>query len=231
MKKIGIAIFAVALAVGLIVPNLFSFGRMFDFPVHFGSVEGSGQMVSEVREVGTFHGVDVGGVFKVEIVAGSQTGVEIEADDNLLPLISTHVDHRGILHIESERRIKSQNDIRIRVTTPDIDDLDVSGAANVTVTGLKNDGINVDASGASHIKVSGETAKLTIDISGATRVDAEDLEAVNAHVDASGASNAKVNVSGKLGADLSGASHVTYSGSPTSVEKKTSGAASVTAAK
>lgn len=229
MKKIGIAIFAIALVAGLVVTNLFSFGRMFDLPVHFGSVEGSGQMVSEVRSVEKFHGVDVGGVFRVEIVAGSQTGVEIEADDNLLPLIRTHVDHSGILHIDCERRIKSQNDIRVRVTTPDIDDLDVSGAANVTITGLKNDGINVDASGASRIKVSGETAKLTVDISGATKVDADDLEAVNAHVGASGASNATVNVSGKLAADLSGASHVTYSGSPTSVEKKTSGAASVTA--
>ena len=230
MKNIGIGVFVLALVAGLVVTNIFSLGRMFDWPsVHFGSVEGSGHVASDVRDVEAFHGINVGGVFKVEVVAGGTTGVEIQADDNLLPLISTHVDNDGVLHIESEVRIKSKNDIRVRVTTDDIDSLDVSGAANVTVTGLKNDGINVDASGASRIKISGETQKLTIDVSGATKILADDLAAVDANIDASGASNVEVKVTGELAADLSGASNVTYSGSPASVEKKTSGASHVTA--
>jgi hypothetical protein len=230
MKKVGIAIFVLALVGGLVVTNMFSFGRMFAWPgVHFGAVQGSGHTASDVRDVEDFHGIDVGGVFKVEVIAGRTTGVEVQADDNLLPLISTHVDDDGILHIDSERRLKSQNDIHVRVTMPDVDSLDVSGAANVTVTGLKNDGINLDASGASRIKMSGETAKLTVDVSGASKILADDLSVVNANVDASGASAVEVNVTGKLAADLSGASNVTYSGSPTSVEKKTSGASHVNA--
>lgn len=229
MKKVGIVIFAVALVVGLVVTNMFSVRRMFEFPVHFGAVHGSGNIVSDVREVNDFHAVDVGGIFQVEITAQKTYGVEVQTDDNLLGLITTHVDGDGVLHIDAERRIKSDSPIRVRVSAPDIDDLDVSGAANVTVVDLKNTDLSVDSSGASKIKITGETAKLTVDVSGATRVDAEDLKATSANVDASGASHVTVNVSDRLTTDASGASRVTYAGSPTSVEKKTSGASSVSA--
>jgi hypothetical protein len=233
MKKVGIVIFAVALVAGLVVTNMFSFGRIagrgFEFPFHIGSVHGSGTIVSDTRDLNDFHAVDVGGIFQVGITAQKQYGVEIQTDDNLLPLIRTHVDNDGVLHIESERRIKSDSPIRVRITAPDIDNLDVSGAANVTVNDLKNTGLSVDSSGASKIKIAGETAKLTIDVSGATKVDAEDLKAASANIDASGASNVTVNVSGRLTTDTSGASRVTYAGSPTSVEKKSSGASSVSA--
>jgi len=227
MKKVGLVIFAVALVLGLVVTNMFSFGRMFDFPVHFGAVHGSGNIVSDVRDLSDFHAVDVGGIFQVEITAQKTYGVEIQTDDNLLTLIKTHVDGNGVLHIDSDARIKSDSPIRIRVTAPDIDNLDVSGAANVTVAGLRNDELSIDSSGASKIKIAGETAKLTVEVSGATKVDAEDLQAVNADVEASGASHVTVNVSDHLTTDASGASRVTYAGSPTSVQKKTSGASSV----
>lgn len=233
MKKVGLVIFAVALVAGLVVTNLFSFGRWagggLGLGLHIGSVHGSGNIVSDVRDLDGFHAVDVGGIFQVEITARQSYSVEVQTDDNLLPLVSTHVDDDGVLHIESEGRIKSGSPIRVRITAPDIDNLDVSGAANVTVNGLSNTGLSVDSSGASRIKVAGETDKLTLDVSGATKVDAEDLHAAIANVDASGASNVIVNVSGRLTTDASGASHVTYVGSPTSVEKKSSGASSVSA--
>lgn len=229
MRKVGIVIFAAALVLGLVVTNLFSFGRIVSFPsLHFGAVQGSGRIASDTRDVGSFHAVDVGGIFKVEVVVGNTPSVEVRADDNLLPLIKTYTDN-GVLHIESDRRIKSSNDILVRVTTTDLDNLDVSGAANVNVAGLRGDELSVDASGASHIKVAGETSNIKIDVSGASKIDAEDLTAVDADVDASGAANVEVNVSGTLTADVSGASRVVYSGSPTSVQKKTSGAAHVSA--
>ena len=229
MKKIGIMIFVVALAIGLVVSNIFSFGRatgsFFNFSLNFGGVHGSGNVATDKRGVSGFKSVDVGGVFQVEITAQKDFAVEVEADDNLLPLIKTEV-HDGVLSIETEQRIKSSNPIRIRVYAPDIDNLEVSGAANVTVNDLKNSGLSVDSSGASKIKIAGVTDKLTVEVSGATKVDAESLTAVNASVEASGASHVRVNVTGQLRTDLSGASKVVYSGSPT-IEKKTSGASSV----
>jgi hypothetical protein len=230
MKKLGLVIFASALIVGLVVSNLFSFGRvkdkLFNFSFNIGKERGSGHMATEVREVSAFHAIEVGGVFQVEIVAGKEHGVEVEADDNLLQFIKTEV-HRGVLEIETTRGIKSENPIRVRVTAQDIDDLEVSGAASVTLDGVKNGGLEVDSSGASKIKLSGETAKFVVDVSGATKVDGEGLISENATVEASGASHVKVNVIGNLRADTSGASSVVYSGTPKDIVKKTSGASSV----
>ena len=95
------------------------------------------------------------------------------------------------------------------------------------MTNLKNDSLKVDASGASKVKVDGETKNLDVELSGASRLDAENLKSENVSVDASGASNANVFVAGDLKVDLSGASHVNYSGNPKNLEKSTSGASSV----
>jgi len=230
MKKAGLIIFATALIVGLIVSNLFSFGRVsdkfFNFSLNFKGVKGSGQTAADARGLSGFKAVDVGGVFEVEITVQKDFSVEVEADDNLLQFVTTEV-RGGTLHIGMDKKVNTSNPLRIRISAPDIDHLDVSGAANVTVNDLKNTGLSVDSSGASKIKIAGETAKLTIDVSGATKVDAENLKAENASVEASGASHIDVNVTGRLTADASGASKISYSGSPTSVEKKASGASKV----
>jgi hypothetical protein len=97
----------------------------------------------------------------------------------------------------------------------------------VTLDNVKNSSLAVDSSGASKIKIAGETAKFSAETSGASKIDADGLRAVDALIDGSGASHVDINVSGELNADLSGASKVTYSGSPTAVHKKTSGAGSV----
>jgi|ERR1035437_3709279 hypothetical protein len=230
MKKVGIIIFVIALIGGVIVANFFSFGRMpgslFNFTCGFGSVKGSGNVTTDRRLVSGFKAVDVGGAFQVEITAQKDFGVEVVADDNLLPYVKTDVSG-GVLRIESERRFSTNNPLLVRVSAPDINNLDISGAANVTVNDLKNDSFAVDGSGASKIALNGETSKLTLDVSGATKVDAENLKAVNATIESSGASHVSVNVSGELTADASGASRVVYTGTPSNVVSKHSGAGSV----
>ncbi len=232
MKKLGFLVFIVALIVGLVVTNLFSFGRvtgnMLDFNFNWKGVRGSGNVISEARDVTGFHGIDVGGVYQIEVVAQKEFGVTVEADDNILPLVRTEVES-GILKISSERRISPKSTIRIKVSAPDIDSLDISGAANVNVSGVNNAGITVDSSGASKVTLNGTTSKLILDVSGATKIDAEQLKAEHATVDASGACSVVVNVNNSLRADASGASKISYVGSATEIIKNTSGAAKVSA--
>ena len=229
MKKIGLLIFAACLVLGLVVGNLFSFGRasskFFNFEMKLGGIHGSGNPASDTRAVSNFHGVEAGGVYHVEIASGKEFGVEVTADDNILPLIRTEVTD-GILRISSAERISSKSTIKIKVTAPAIDSLNVSGVANVTLTGVKGTDLSIDSSGASKIRVEGTTSKLSVDVSGATSVDAETLTAENATVETSGASSVVVNATGKLTTRATGASKIRYTGGAT-VESKTSGAGSV----
>ncbi|MFN2500395.1 MAG: head GIN domain-containing protein [Pyrinomonadaceae bacterium] len=230
MKKIGIFIFVMALALGLVLSNLFSFGKfsgkIFNFSSHFGKIEGSGVTASEDRDLTGFRSVKASGAFEIEIAAQKEFVAEVQADDNLLPMIRTEV-RGGTLHLSTEGKLSTRNPIRLRISAPDIESLDISGAANVTLNDLKNSVLEIDSSGASKLAINGETVKLVIDVGGATKLDAENLRAKNASVDASGASGVSVNVSGHLKADASGASKIVYSGSPAQVEKKSSGASSV----
>lgn len=217
MKKVGIMIFAVTLVAGLIVANLVSFGRMgasfFKFDINFSGVKGSGHTATDTRPLTDFTSVETGGIFQVEIVAQKDYSVQVEADDNLLPLIKTEVDD-GVLRIDTEGHFKTSSPIRIRITAPNIEMIDASGVSNITLSGVKNTELTVKGSGASKVTVSGESTKLNVDVSGATRVNADELTAETAEIDASGACNISVNVSNEIQSDLSGASKVFYSGSP-----------------
>lgn len=229
MKKIGIIVFIIALIVGVMLANIFSFGntsaKFFTFSFNRG-VAGSGIAQTEKRNVADFKAIEVGGVFEVEITAQKDFSVEVEADDNLLQFIRTEVNGET-LEIKADKRFSTKNPIRVKISAPDIENLQISGASRISLANLKNDSLHVDSSGASKIKIDGETQNLVVDMSGASRLDAENLKSENATIDASGASQINVFVSNDLKADLSGASKVNYSGNPKNIERKTSGASSV----
>ncbi|MBC7899933.1 MAG: DUF2807 domain-containing protein [Saprospiraceae bacterium] len=229
MKKIGLIVFAAAIIFGVVIANFISFGKttekVFNFSID-SEIGGSGNIVTQKRDLNDFTGIDVGGVFEVEVVSQKDFSVEIDADDNLLPLIKTEV-RNGVLRISTDEEIKSKNTIRVRISAPDVDSIGTSGVAKVSLTDVKNSDLKIDASGASKVTVAGETANLSVEISGASHLNAEGLRAENAGVDASGASHVNVNVLEQLKAGASGASKINYTGSPKSAEKNSSGASSI----
>jgi hypothetical protein len=229
MKKIGLLIFIITILVGVVFANLFSFGRasgqLFNFSFSSG-IKGSGVAATEAREINDFTGVDVGGVFQVEITAGKDFSVSVDADDNLLQYIKTEV-NGDVLHIETTERINSTTPIRVHIAAPDIESLSTSGASKVALAGVRNSSLEVDTSGASKIKIEGQTGDLKVGVSGASSVDAGSLKAQSASVDASGAGSVSVFATERLVSEASGASNITYSGNPTNVEKKSSGASRI----
>lgn len=230
MKKIGIIVFIATLTIGITLAGVFSFGKaagnLFSFNIGFGGEKGSGNVQTEKRTVSNFKAIEAGGVFIVEITAQKDFSVEVEADDNLLPFIKTDLDGET-LKIKTTEKFSTRSPIRVRISAPDIENLEISGASKFFVSNLANDSFRVDSSGASKISIEGATKNLTVDMSGASKLNAENFTAENVSVDASGASRATVSVINNLKADLSGASKVVYYGNPANIEKKTSGASSV----
>lgn len=229
MKKLGIIIFILTLIAGIFFGSIFSYGanvgNLFSRLI-FKDVSGSGNIQTEQRNVGEFKSVDVSGAFKIEIVAQKDFSVEVEADDNILPLVKTEVEN-GVLKISRESRFLSRGKVLVRVSAPNIENLEVSGASKVALKDLSNESLNLDVSGASKIEINGKTSELKMEISGASKINAENLTAENVSVEASGASKIDVFVSNELNADLSGATKLTYSGDPQNVAEKTSGASSI----
>jgi len=219
MKKIKLIIFAFALSVGIIFAAGCNYGNLV-------GIQGSGNIKSEKRNVSDFTEVKAGGAISLEITAQKDFSVEVEADDNLLSQIKTEVSG-DTLKITTQDRISPRNKIRVKISMPALNGLDISGASEAVVTNVKTDSLKLEASGASSIKIAGEANSLESNASGASKIDAENLNVEDANVEASGASTSIISATNELQADASGASTIYYTGEPKSFSPKTSGASSV----
>lgn len=229
MKKLGFLIFLGVLAIGFVAASASSFGKLDTsglFHFNFGGVRGSGNVITQSRDLSGYHAIEVSNALEVDVTAQKDFSLAVETDDNLIPLIRTEVSG-GVLRISCDKRVSTSGPIRIRVSAPDINNVEVSGASNVSITGIENPAFGIDVSGASKVKVEGSTSQLKAEASGASKIDAQNLAADNGTISTSGASGANVNVTGSLKADASGASHINYAGTPKDIQKKSSGASSV----
>ena len=116
--------------------------------------------------MGSFNSISTEGAFDIQIVCQKPQSLEIEGDDNVLPLVTTEVSN-NVLHIRNLRGYSVSQPITLRISLPDLEGISASGAGNIEVSGLKNEKFEIDANGAPTIKASGETKVLKIDASGA----------------------------------------------------------------
>ena len=223
MKKFALIIFVTALSIGLAFSTNCSFSKIKDL----GGVQGSGTSKTETRKQSDFTKIDVNGAVNVEVSVGSPFRVEVQADDNLLANIKTET-KGDTLKIYSEDRISSKTPILVKVSMPEIENFEVSGASSGNLSSVKADELELKASGASKIKIEGTANQLNVEASGASTIDAENLKAENAEVNASGASKADVSAEKDLDAEASGASKITYTGEPKNIKQNSSGASSIT---
>ena len=226
MKKISLIAFITALTLGSILAANLNFGGFRLININFGKIKGTGTAKSESRDVSGFKAIKVRGALNIEVVAQKDFSISVEADDNLLEHIKTEIDN-GTLEIWSEGRISPRTSIKVKISMPEVDAVDIAGASNVVVSNVKSDSIRVEVRGASKVKIDGEATNLKSEASGASKIDAENLVVENAEVEANGASKAIVQANNEIKADASGASKIYYSGNPKNIIEHSSGASSV----
>jgi hypothetical protein len=180
--------------------------------IHHG-VAGSGKRVTQKREVAAFTSINTQGAFNIEVVCQKPVALELEADDNIVPLVSTEVSN-NILYVKGLQDFSVSEPIALKISVPNLDGLSVAGAGTMDISDLKNDKFEIDSSGAPTIKVSGNTKVVDIDTSGAAKIDTHKLHAAKAVVDSKGVSKVDLAASDQLDVKISGPSHVTYIGDP-----------------
>jgi len=197
------------------------------FQIH-DEIKGSGVILKQKRDVASFNSIATEGAFDIDIVCQKPQSIEVEADDNLLQLITTEVSN-SVLHIRSNRSNSPSDNIRIKISVPELEGISAKGAGKFDITGIKSEKFEIDTRGATAIKVAGETKLIDIDSNGAGKIDAHKLRAARGVVEAKGVARVDVNVAEQLDVTVSGPSHVTYQGDPVlnktihgpgSVEKK-----------
>lgn len=216
-----------------------------DLPLAAQQLKGNGNVQTQTRNVSGYTGIDVSGGFAVEITQGSNEGVRLEAEENLLDNIRTEVKN-GVLHIYNDKSLSSTKGMKAYITIKELNKIDISGGVKVVgnstfktntmvldLSGASKVALTVEAkqlkadmSGASKVELKGKAEELKMEMSGASNVDASELIAKDVKIGASGASKVKVHADNTLDINASGASAVQYKGKP-SITSDTSAAARI----
>ncbi len=204
-------------------------------PGKAGCVEGSGHVVTETRQTGSFEGVSSEGSMDVVITQGSTTEVRVEADDNILPLITTEVvGHVLKIKVKGKECFNSKHRVIVHATSPTFTALTSSGSGDFTATTKITSGSLALASvgsgsmkldleapnlvttlgGSGEIVVNGHAAQHTVTVSGSGSVSADGMKNESAVVVLNGSGNCRMDVSRNLMVTLNGSGNVLYHGAP-----------------
>ncbi|MGA7097876.1 MAG: DUF2807 domain-containing protein [Acidimicrobiia bacterium] len=170
---------------------------------------GSGNVSTDVRDVGDFDRLDISGGVNVDLVVDSSAEISVAVvyDDNLQDNVVTRLDG-DTLFIETQGNINvTGRDRRVEVTVPALVEMKVDSGSNV-------DG-------------SGSLSSLTLGVTGGATVDLGDLEVANMDIDVDSGANVDVNVRDSITGQASGGANLTIGGDPTTRNVDVSGGANV----
>ncbi|UCD63324.1 MAG: DUF2807 domain-containing protein [Candidatus Zixiibacteriota bacterium] len=189
-------------------------------------IKGSGDLVTEERDVKAFTKIKSSGSFDIFVTVGSEQSVSVTFDDNLIEYIITEV--RGkTLKIYSDESINSRHDCRIEITAPSLESVRLSGSGDVEVVNLDQDFFEYSVSGSGDMRAEGKVMNLEVSVSGSGDIDTRELEAQDAVVTVSGSGDVRVYASQSLDARVSGSGDISYYGDPDDVSSRVSGSGSI----
>ncbi len=210
-------------------------------------VNGSGNAVSETRDVSGFNEVSLEVPSTLYITQGDTESLTIEADDNVLELIETEVNgSRLTLGIKPTISLNLGSRIKFYLTVKDLNAIRINGSGRVEaetltttdlILGISGSGAyviiqltaarletNIDGSG--KIIVAGTAPELDVHISGSGNFNCPDLAAQNAVVKIDGSGSVTLWPTDTLDIRISGSGTVRYYGSPT-ITQSISGSGSI----
>jgi hypothetical protein len=200
-------------------------------------IRGSGRIGTERRAVSGFERISIAGPFEVELHQGTQEGLELSGDDNLLALVDTRIEGTpGSANL----KIAPKNDtsfavtqpIRIRIDLIRLSALAIGGSGDITGKGLRVAGLAISIGGSGSVDLGGlEAERLAVTIGGSGHVGADGharelalriggsgnglfgrLVVDDARVEVAGSGNADVNVGRDLRVSIAGSGHVRHTG-------------------
>lgn len=161
------------------------------------TIQGNGQIVTQVRTVSPFNGIHVSGLANVMIVKGNSDQVNISTDQNLLPYLKTTVKNNQ-LYIGNEKNtdLNPSHVINIIITSKTLHFSDISAAGKITLTAKNIDTPKLRAKigGDTNMTLSGKIENGDLNLAGKSDVTLCDMSATDIHFNAAG--NSRIHLCG-----------------------------------
>ena len=212
-KKLVVLITVVAvfgLSLTACVPN------GFYNPITNKTISGSGEVITESRDVSNFERVDLQGIGNLEIVQGDEESLTITADDNLMQYITTEVVGDTLeIGMKPNLSLDPSRTIEYKLVLKSVTSIALSGFGNINSEGLTGDELEVKLTGSGDIMLGNlESETLLVRISGFGDFEAQTISADRPTLEITGsgditvdeltAKDLAVKISGFGDADLSG---------------------------
>jgi hypothetical protein len=237
ISLLGISLLATTIVSGCIVVDLNGCGKE--------TVKGSGKIVNEERHLSEFKTIKLKGVGRVVLTQGRPHTINIETDDNIMPLIETEIQNEQLVISQGNYNLRPTK-LDFNITVAHLEGISISGAGDVTgksrfvsddfaarISGsgdmqLELDVANLETSisGSGSMNLSGQSGRYDAEISGSGKINAFDMQAKNVSLKISGSGDCKVNATEILHARISGSGDVFYTGHPR-ITSKISGSGSL----
>jgi hypothetical protein len=215
-------------AIGFVMMALFQSGcTKTENVVGNEQITGSGKLVSQTRDVGTFSGIQVTNFAKVLITQDTVESLRIESDDNVIDLVSTSVSN-GILIIGLRDGSYRNAKVNVYVSMRIIRLLESTGTAEFsTMNSIQTDSLVCRIRGTGIITMTGSTTTERVEIIGSGSVNNFGLTSSLCYASISGVGKVEVNVAQRLDATITGTGMISYAGNPAVVNQSVTGIGNV----
>lgn len=198
-----------------------------DAVVNNDQIVGSKKLVTRVRTVGTFNGIQVTNFAKVIITQDTVEQLRIESDDNVIEHVLTSVSG-GILVVGLENGSYNGVTVNVYASMKTIKRLESTGAAEFSTTNpLQTDSILCRITGTGTFTLTGSVSFEQVEIIGAGTIHDFDLVASHCVTTISGSGAIEVNATSRLDAFITGTGSIVYDGHPQTVQQIVTGVGSV----
>jgi len=192
------------------------------------TVKGSGNVISETREVSGITSIDLQDSIEVNVKFGAVESLVITGEDNIIFLIETNVsNHQLIIKTKPLMTYSATKPVRVDVTVTSLEGITLSGSGGLELSGYRGDSLTMDLSGSGTLSADGTANTVTITQGGSGDVDAHRLSVKKATVVLSGSGSVTVFASEELDATISGSGQIRYSGNPNKINKNISGSGTI----
>lgn len=215
------------------------------------TVVGSGNSVTETRNLPAFEAVKTVGSVDLEVRQGPQLSVQVQADDNLQELLETVVESSRdgpqlVVRWKRWQSLRPRSKTLVTVVMPTLNALSsdgsgdirleafqtprlriaLSGSGDVSFNGLATESLALSLAGSSDVVGSGKARAVKISIAGSGDVKLADLVADEVGISIAGSGDAHVHAEKTLDVSVAGSGDVRYRGNAT-VKSRVAGSGNI----
>ena len=190
------------------------------------NIQGSGNIISESRELNNFTSIILLGSIDVNIKTSESNNCVVVADDNLIPFIKTEVVNNK-LNISLNESYASEEKLVVNINTPNYDEVSLSGSGNINILDFKNNNLSLNISGSGNITGNGEVETLVVKINGAGNLMSKEIKSKSATITINGSGDGEVFASDSISAKINGSGNIKYFGNPENVDSIINGSGDI----